>query len=387
MDKHEQSSLPLPKEKLWGDVYLNEINGFWYFPEYVPNIVRVVNEFKPLSNDVILASFPKTGTTWLKSLLFSILYRRSNYSKEKSLVNYNPHDFVPFLEFQVFGGTSTSKSSASSSWILNSSSNIPRLFGAHIPYQLLGKTTLDVPRVVYIKRNPKDMLVSMWHFVNKMKIAEDQSVWRLEEAVESFCSGIFSFGPYYDHVMGFKGASLEKPQNFFFITYEELMEDTQTHLKRLAEFLGVPFEFHDNDEKLVQQIVKSCSFDILSSLKLTNLGILLLGYLFLTLLSSEKMEKGRPRKDDRKNQTRNIKILEDLGRDLAIASSQSPKQVMTMSKGTSKTLTNSLPIEDLTAKGVVKTPSNILINAPIASTTASPTAMAKTLYVKVQLVW
>ncbi|OIT38822.1 cytosolic sulfotransferase 12 [Nicotiana attenuata] len=130
------------------------------------------------------------------------------------------------------------------------------------PDEKLGGKTLDSShcRVVYITRNPKDTLVSMWHFTNKWKNVED-GPWPLEEAIEKFCAGIFPGGPYYDHVMGFKTASLVKPKNIFFITYEELLSDPNTHVKRLAEFLGCPF---DREEE-VEEVVKSCSFDILSS--------------------------------------------------------------------------------------------------------------------------
>ncbi|XP_027772360.1 cytosolic sulfotransferase 12-like [Solanum pennellii] len=102
----------------------------------------------------------------------------------------------------------------------------------------------------------------MWHFTNKWKDVDQDGPWHIEEAIEKFCSG-FPGEPYYDHVMGFKNASLEKPKNIFLITYEELIKDTKIHVKRLAEFLGFPFMNHEEEE--VDEIVKNCSFDILSS--------------------------------------------------------------------------------------------------------------------------
>ncbi|XP_059309695.1 cytosolic sulfotransferase 17-like [Lycium ferocissimum] len=251
MEPLHEFHLSLPKENWWGDNYLNQINGVWFVPKFVPSILRVLNEFKPLSNDVILASFPKTGTTWLKSLLFSII----NRSSKESLVDNHPHELVPSLEMQVF------EKYESYPLVTDNDLDSRRLFSTHIPYQLPGKA-LDSAncRVVYITRKPKDTLVSMWDFTNKWKAAEKGS-WNLEEAIEKFCSRIFPCVSYYDHVMGFKKASLEKPKNIFFVTYEDLMMDTKTHVKRLAEFLGCPF---DNEEE-VEEIVKSCSFDILSS--------------------------------------------------------------------------------------------------------------------------
>ncbi|CAN4086295.1 unnamed protein product [Withania somnifera] len=245
MEVVDDSHLSLRKENWWGEKYVCQISGFWFLPKFVASTVRVLNEFKPLAEDVVLASFPKTGTTWLKSLLFSI----KNRSSKESLGKHNPHELVPTLEVQVFGTTPITCEDSRG------------LYSTHIPYQLLGKT-LDSSncRVVYITRNPKDTLVSMWHFANKWKDAEDGS-WPLEEAIEKFCSGIFPGGPYYDHVMGYKKASMDKPENIFFITYEELMTDTKTHVKRLAEFLGCPIRIEDE----VDEIAKNCSFNILSS--------------------------------------------------------------------------------------------------------------------------
>ncbi|KAJ6734870.1 SULFOTRANSFERASE SULT [Salix purpurea] len=109
---------------------------------------------------------------------------------------------------------------------------------------------------------PKDTLTSFWHFVLKSRSYEEP--WPLEMAVEKFCNGVVPFGPYYDHVLGFWKESLERPEKVFFITYEDLKDDTKTQVKRLAEFLGCPFN-GDGEEEVVDEIVMSCSFEKLSS--------------------------------------------------------------------------------------------------------------------------
>ncbi|KAK6134771.1 hypothetical protein DH2020_031505 [Rehmannia glutinosa] len=225
-------------------------------PEVVQSIDRVIKQFKPLSSDIILASFPKTGTTWLKSLLFSIVHR----SSKDRLAIENPHDLVPFLEMQVYA--KPNQPLITTHFSTNNQSC--RIFSTHIPYQLLAKT-LDSSecRVVYVTRNPKDTLISMWHFVNKWKKAKEKP-WPFEVAVDKFCNGTFPCGPYYDHVMGYKKLSMERPSKIFFVTYEELKNDPKTHVKKLAEFLGYPFEGKDVEEQ-VEEVVKNCSFEVLSN--------------------------------------------------------------------------------------------------------------------------
>ncbi|KAK6134770.1 hypothetical protein DH2020_031504 [Rehmannia glutinosa] len=224
----------LPKAKWWGDDCLYQVGGFWFMPEVVQSIDRVIKQFKPLPSDIILASFPKTGTTWLKSLLFSIVHR----SLKDRLAIENPHELVPILELHVYG-----LSNKNEPLVTTPTNNLsPRIFGTHTPYQLLAKT-LDSSecRVVYVTRNPKDTIISMWHFVNKWERAK-KGLWPLEVAADKFCNGLTLCGPYYDHVMGYKKLSLERPKNVFFITYEELKSDPKTHVKKLAEFLGCPLK-------------------------------------------------------------------------------------------------------------------------------------------------
>nr|GME20873.1 cytosolic sulfotransferase 17-like [Ipomoea batatas] len=242
-------------EENWrGGQKLHQINGFWFPSLMVSGTQQAIVEFKPRPTDIILASFPKTGTTWLKSLLYSII----NPSSLDSLVNNSPHDLVPFLEIDVFGESSKPN-------ILSSDGT--RIFNTHIPYQLLGKTIESSGcRVVYVTRNPKDTLNSLWHFVNKWKVDED-APWELEEAVEKFCRGIVPCGPYYEHVLGYRMANLKNPNKVFFVTYEELKNDTNTHVQRLVEFLGCPFA---KEDKKVEEIVKSCSFEILSNHKVNK---------------------------------------------------------------------------------------------------------------------
>ncbi|XP_031130289.1 cytosolic sulfotransferase 17-like [Ipomoea triloba] len=252
----ENSNINSEEEKWWGDKHLELINGFWFMPFFIPGVHRVLAEFNPRPSDVILSSFPKTGTTWLKSLLYSII----NRSSLDSLVNNNPHNLVPYLEVQVYGDHHQ-ESSESSTHL--SSEDTTRLFSTHIPYQLLGKTLESSGcRVVYVARNPKDTLNSLWHFVNKWKMGEE-APWELEDAVEKFLRGTVPYGPYYEHVFGYRMASLKNPSKFFFITYEELKDDTKSHLKRLAEFLGCPFA--EEDDKEVEEIVKCCSIEVLKN--------------------------------------------------------------------------------------------------------------------------
>lgn len=64
--------------------------------------------------------------------------------------------------------------------------------------------------------------------------------------------------------VGVRERELERPKKFFFITYEELKSKINTHVKRLAEFLGCHIECEDAEEQM-ERVVRSCSIETLKN--------------------------------------------------------------------------------------------------------------------------
>jgi len=66
--------LSLPKENGWGlsqNLYL--FQGFWCPSNLIEPIISFQNNFQAKDNDIIVASLPKSGTTWLKHLHLQLL--------------------------------------------------------------------------------------------------------------------------------------------------------------------------------------------------------------------------------------------------------------------------------------------------------------------------
>ncbi|KAF7130856.1 hypothetical protein RHSIM_Rhsim10G0058700 [Rhododendron simsii] len=261
--QNHDSDSSFPKVNSGGLSVFYQFQGFWFDPVHLQGTKQVLDNFKPLPTDVILASFPKTGTTWLKSLIYSIINRPST----NQLVTNNPHELVPSLELQVYGGPVAN--SPPHDFPSNTSSSAS-IFSTHIPYQILGETLNSSDcRVVYVARNPKDTLISLWHFQNSICLEQKWEPQPLEDIVSKFCEGVVVYGPYFEHVLGYHKESLERPEKFFFITYEELKSDPNIHVKRLAEFLGFPFVGEDMEEQ-VEEVVRSCSIETLKKHEVNN---------------------------------------------------------------------------------------------------------------------
>ena len=236
--------------------------GCWYPSRICPFIIAFQQNFHPQDQDIIFASNPKSGTTWMKALLFSIMNRTIYAPSETPLLASSPHDLVPFFEFTLFNNPPKYDIAKISS---------PRLFATHLAYASLPNPVLSKSRIIYLCRNPLDTIASFWHFLPRYYPNDDPKL-SLEHCIEAFCKGQSSFGPFWDHVLGFWTASLETPEKVLFLKYEDLWEDTTSQVKKLAEFVGFPFSDEEERCGVVEQIVDFCSIGNLKKLDVNKNG-------------------------------------------------------------------------------------------------------------------
>ncbi|KAI3739332.1 hypothetical protein L2E82_29735 [Cichorium intybus] len=258
LDRYKEKIAAFPKEKGWMGLDLYMYQGFWYSSGDIFSIettLAVQETFQVHSTDIYLATQPKSGTTWLKALAFAIVnrkrYKKSTLSTHP-LRSANPHKCVPFLETDIAKKTPTYLPE-----------NQPRLFGTHMPYIALPQSIHDSGcRIVYMCRNPKDVLVSLFHFGKKLsdRLRTEMS---MDEMLEVYTKGLTPYGPYWDHVKEYYKASTEDPTRVLFLTYEDMKKDTANKLKQLAEFLGYPFTEEEEANGAVEEIVRLCSFETL----------------------------------------------------------------------------------------------------------------------------
>ncbi|XP_022715965.1 flavonol sulfotransferase-like [Durio zibethinus] len=260
--KRYRETLPsLSVGKGWMTEHLVHYHGFWLTPKAaLKGVMWIQDHFKPRPTDIFLATFPKTGTTWLKALVFAIINRTRYDFSDHPLLTTGPHDCFPFLDAYLYqNDQSVSNLDAFPS---------PRLLSTHMPYTLLPDSSAG-SRFVYICRDPKDVLVSKWLFMNKLRPKELPPL-SLEEAFKLFCQGISHYGPYWDHVLGYWKESLKTPEKILFLKYEELKKEPLVVVKRLAEFLGHPISMGEESKGVVQEIVRLCSFENLTNLEVNK---------------------------------------------------------------------------------------------------------------------
>ncbi|XP_054825786.1 cytosolic sulfotransferase 5-like [Prosopis cineraria] len=266
----------LPTESDWFSVQIYQYQGFWHMKSLIQGILNCQNHFQAHDSDILIVTPLKCGTTWLKALVFSILNRKNAYNMNPNLdptrtsiephplLSANPHVLVPNLEFDLYFNTTNPDLSSFQS---------PRLLSSHLPYVSLPESVKQSRcKIVYLCRNPKDVFVSLWHFMNRLR-PEVEELNTMEYLFEKFCRGVTFFGPFWDHVLGYYKESLERPERIMFLKYKELKSEPVRVLKDLGKFIGYTFsEKEENNGDVVGDILRLCSFESLRNLEVNKSG-------------------------------------------------------------------------------------------------------------------
>ncbi|XP_075552992.1 sulfotransferase ssu-1-like [Dermacentor variabilis] len=219
--------------------YAQIIDGIPRSPNFDPDLLRAALEFRAQKGDLVLSTYPKSGTHWMMYMIQLIL-------KEGKPVS----GFDEFMHnMRVLGVVEFD------AW----KPSLPlRLFATHLP---LSTTAMNKDaKYVYVARNPWDLCVSSYHMITTFDVYRFRD-GTFEELFDAFLEGdCAGQGSYFDHVAS--GYALRNEPNVFFVTYEELKTDTPSVILRLARFLGDDYgDKLEKQEELLRDIVGRCASD------------------------------------------------------------------------------------------------------------------------------
>jgi hypothetical protein len=179
-------------------------------------VKRALGQHRPgrslllLPDDVFLVSFPKSGNTWTRFLLGNLMF------PDQPATFANIHRLIP-------DPTGTSKKDFD---------NLPR------PRIIKSHDCFDprFPKVIYIVRDPRDVVVSQYHYHRKIKkIADDSPI---ETFVGRFMAGdTCPHGSWGQNVITWL-ATRQDASRFLLLRYEDMVADTPRELAKIVAFLG-----------------------------------------------------------------------------------------------------------------------------------------------------
>ncbi|XP_071370172.1 amine sulfotransferase-like [Centroberyx affinis] len=190
-------------------------------------------EIRP--TDVFLITYPKSGTAWLQQILVQIMDAAHPDQVEDTTNRVR----VPWLEERTVDDPHRERPD-------------PRLFGSHLPPDMLphGVRAKRI-KVVYVMRNPKDVLVSLYHFAHSWTMLEAPKSF--EDFFQQFLDGDVYMGPWFDHVREYYTA--RDQMDILFLKYEDILKDLRGEVVKLCAFLG-----KDLTDEAIDQVVEASIF-------------------------------------------------------------------------------------------------------------------------------
>lgn len=169
--------------------------------------VRNILSYKNQPKDVILVSFPKSGTTWMQMVLYQLF---SNGDMNIDHIR----NVIPYLEE---GGGEQHE-------------NLDRrVITSHLSYKDIPKSGA---KYIYVMRNLDDVLVSLYHHSKNLGYQGS-----FEESVELYFQKRYKGGIWGLHVSDW----LENKNNLdvHYIKYEDLKMDFENQLDQIISFCGI----------------------------------------------------------------------------------------------------------------------------------------------------
>lgn len=230
-------------------------------------------DFDIHSSDVFVCSLPKCGSSWVQTIVW-LLKHDLNYEAVETLNRLD--QLGDFDEIEKINAAKKMAKEILEKDVSNSLNEIdahemawnevfktldtPRVFKTHSPIYFLPKAIWSKgARVVYVVRNPKDMIVSLYHYMRNTFHNE----FKLDDAVDGMTSDTLFISPVLNYILNFW--RVRNLSNVLFVAYEDLVTDAFATIKKISKFLECKY----TDEQLIE-LTEYSSFDNMKKNKAIN---------------------------------------------------------------------------------------------------------------------
>ncbi|PVD31441.1 hypothetical protein C0Q70_06853 [Pomacea canaliculata] len=193
---------------------MRDAHGLLLSRNVPPDVLARKVTFKARNDDVLLITYPKSGTHWLWEVV-SMLTRGSTtlLSDTMTHIDYFPLEVIDILPS-------------------------PRVLATHMP-------VTQVPRDFFTRRckmilcvrNPWDVALSFFHFVRNLQTFEYSGEW--DGFFDLFLQGNVPYSSWFEHSREWLDL-LSSNTNILLVLFEDMHKDLKQELARIARFLDVP---------------------------------------------------------------------------------------------------------------------------------------------------
>ncbi|XP_074475298.1 sulfotransferase 1C1-like [Sebastes fasciatus] len=241
MEKANHSITRFPLIPIRGVPLMNHIANNW----------DDIWAFRPDPSDLLIATYPKAGTTWTQEIVDLLLHNGDAEACRRAPIYLRS----PFLEL-FFPPPSHSGLD------LLKTMDPPRIIKTHLPFQLVPPAFWENKcKTIYVARNAKDNMVSYYHFDRMNLTQPEPGPW--EGYMPKFMRGELALGSWYDHV---KGYWLEREKkNILYLFYEDMKENPRREVERIMRYLDLSVS-----DEVISRIVELTSFKNMKENPMTN---------------------------------------------------------------------------------------------------------------------
>uniref|UniRef100_A0A8R1DXQ0 Sulfotransfer_1 domain-containing protein n=2 Tax=Caenorhabditis japonica TaxID=281687 RepID=A0A8R1DXQ0_CAEJA len=214
------------------------IDGEIWPPIFKPKNVRSAKLMQFENTDVVIATYPKCGTTWLQHITSQLL-KGADYKtgKGNELCLQSPMIERMGAQFAM-------------------DIKGPRVLKTHFSHMNVPK--FGATKYIYCVRNPKDCLTSYFHHNRNFKIYNwANGTW--DVFVDLFASGQLAFGDYFEHLLSW--LPYLEDENVLFLKYEDMIANLEDSIFKIGQFLGGEAKKRVEDFDTFHEIIDNSTID------------------------------------------------------------------------------------------------------------------------------
>ena len=242
-----------------GQKYVRTDPGNFVLPVAYEKFKDNLENWQFRADDVYVFAFPKNGTTWAQELVWCV-QNDCNFTEAKAKII---SERVPFIELPVIMDVVNDQMKLVPDnyyQILNDIPS-PRIFKSHLPFCLLPSELLDTCKIVLCIRNPKDTIVSYYHYDKLLK--HHGYTGDFASHFDLFMSDTVMYAPYFAYVV--EAWKRRDHPNLCVIFYEDMKKDQEAAVRKVAKFLG-----KELSEEKIKSLVQHLDFKSMKQNKAVN---------------------------------------------------------------------------------------------------------------------
>ncbi|XP_038064989.1 sulfotransferase 1E1-like [Patiria miniata] len=262
---HQRQMMAIMAKVKPEDIRLMETYEYEGVPLALDTLKSTMDDLKTFEireDDVFIVTVPKAGTTWTQEIMSAIMHDGDieKLNKKHTMMR------APFLEM-THGANVHDDIPRAHKLLPRMPRSSPRLIKSHLPGQLLPPQVWEKKiKIVYVIRNPKDVVVSMFHHIDMMAAADRQ--FSFDEVFDRFINGTQPYGKWWAHYLYFW--ERRNDDNILFLRFEDTKKDLRGTVLKISEFLGKSLS-----DDVIDAITDHCTFENMKKNPMTNPDTLL----------------------------------------------------------------------------------------------------------------